>query len=79
MQFSITAILTFTVGMFLLVASVILSGAVNRFFKSRISAVVAGIIGLLIFFIGKYMFYIMDYVNNAPPPMLPSGSMDEVA
>lgn len=79
MQFSITSILMFTVGIFLFVASVILAGTVNRFFKSRVSALVVGIIGLLIFFIGKYLFYILDYVQGAQPPQMPTAGLDDEA
>ncbi len=79
MALSITSVLTFTVGMFLLVASVILSGSVNRAFRFRAVPIIMGILGLCIFFFGKYMFYIMDYVNNAAPPEMPGSKMDPAA
>ncbi len=76
MTLSITSVLVFTIGIFLFIASIILSGTVNRVFRSRSVCIIVGIIGLLIFFIGKYMFYIMDYVNDVAAPSMPGATMD---
>ncbi len=76
MTLSITSILVFTVGVFLVIASIILSGTVNRAFRYRTTAIIVGVIGLCIFIFGKYMFYIMDYLNDAPPPSMANSQTD---
>lgn len=68
MSLSITlvSIITLTIGLFVVLASIILHDSINRMFQFRIAPMVFGIIGLLVFFFGKYIWYILDFVNNAP-------------
>lgn len=61
------ALIMMIIGIFVFISTVIFNAPINKVFQKRLNLMILGIVGLIFFIAGKYVWYIIAAINKEAP------------